>query len=200
MILLKSKMFLISIIVISIVNACQSSAETPAATATPPGQMETQVAATIYAGQTSTIVAEQAFHATLTAVFPTLTDTPVPTPTPNVFMVNIPASACWMNSEVEVRMGQIVLITASGTVNTWGGRAGSSSGPDGQAGICGAVQCPKQGVGYGALIGRLEDLPTFFVGNKYEFVATMDGQLYFTVNDWECNDNSGEYRVVVTMR
>jgi hypothetical protein len=53
-------------------------------------------------------------------------------------------------------------------------------------------------VGYGALIGRLEDLPTFFVGTMLRFAAAMDGQLYFTVNDWQCEDNSGAFNIVIT--
>jgi len=56
-----------------------------------------------------------------------------------------------------------------------------------------------QGVGYGALIGRVEDLKPFFVGPYIEFVATKDGQLYFTVNDWECDDNSGAFELVITV-
>jgi hypothetical protein len=103
-----------------------------------------------------------------------------------------------MNSEISLRAGQTVVIRASGEVNTWDGRAGSSGNPNGQAGICGAIQCPLQGVGYGALIGRLEDLPTFLVGTMLRYTASTDGQLYFTVNDWKCEDNSGVFEVLIT--
>jgi hypothetical protein len=126
------------------------------------------------------------------------TETPEATPTPNAFHVSLPASACWMNSEITVRAGQTVVVRASGEINTWDGREGSSSDPNGQAGICGAIQCPLQGVGYGALIGRLEDLPPFFVGTTLRFTATKDGQLYFTVNDWKCDDNSGVFDILIT--
>ena len=160
--------------------------------------METEVAATIYADQTSTAAVEQAEKATLTAAVPTPTDTPEATPTPSAFHFSLPASACWVNSEITVRAGQTVVIRASGEVNTWGGRQGSNGNPNGQTGICGAIQCPLQGVGYGALIGRLEDLPPFFVGTTLRFTATKDGQLYFTVNDWECEDNSGVFDILIT--
>jgi hypothetical protein len=156
------------------------------------------VAATIYTDQTSTAVAEQAEKATLTAAVPLPTFTLEATPTPNAFHLSLPGSACWMNSEIIVRAGQTVVIRASGEINTWGGREGSSGNPNGQTGICGAIQCPLQGVGYGALIGRLEDLPTFFVGTMLRFTATKDGQLYFTVNDWQCDDNSGVFELLIT--
>jgi len=195
---MKIKIILFISLLAIVLSSCQSAVTTPTNTATPLGQMETLVAATIYAQQTSTAMAEQAFHATLTAAIPTQTDTPVPTPTPNSFTVRVLGSACWMDSGVTIQNGQKVLITASGTVHTWGGRNGSDSDPNGQTGLCGAIQCPKQGVGYGALIGRLEDQPTFFVGTKYEFTASQDGQLYFTVNDWECDDNNGVFQVRIT--
>ena len=160
--------------------------------------METRVAATIYTDQTSTAAAKQAEKATLTAAVPSPTPTLEVTPTPNAFHVRVPASACWMNSEIIVREGQTVVIRASGEANTWGGRAGSSGGPNGQTGICGAIQCPLQGLGYGALIARLEDLPPFFVGTMLRFSPAKDGQLYFTVNDWECEDNSGVFDILIT--
>lgn len=169
---------------------------TPTALPTPLGQMETQVAASIYADQTSTAIAEQAVEATLTAAVPSLTSTP----TASIFNVSIPASACWMNSEVNVITGQTVVISASGIVNTWSGKEISNGDPNGQPrNMCGAIECPLQGANYGALIGRLEDLETFLVGTETEFTATKDGQLYFTVNDWECADNSGTFELTITI-
>jgi hypothetical protein len=53
-------------------------------------------------------------------------------------------------------------------------------------------------VGY-SLIGQVEDLKPFYVGPYIEFVATKDGQLHFTVNDWTCQDNSGAFDLVVTI-
>lgn len=198
---MKTKTFLIWIILILLLTSCQSAAPTPLpSTSTPPGQMETMVAATIYVNQTSTASAEQTVEAALTAAVPPRTNTPVVTPTPDTFNVSVPASACWMNSEVNVRTGQTVVISASGMINTWGGREGSSGDPNGQTNICGAIECPVQGVGYGSLIGRLEDLKPFFVGTEFEFTATKDGQLYFTVNDWECEDNSGVFSLVITYK
>jgi hypothetical protein len=197
---MKAKTFLIWIVLLSVLVSCQTAEPTPLPpTPTPPGQLETRVAATIYANQTSTAATEHAEKSTLTAAVPSPTNTPEATRTPNAFYFSLPARACWVNSEITVRTGQTVIIKASGETNTWGGRQGSSSNPNGQTGICGAIQCPLQGVGYGALIGRLEDLPPFFVGIMYRFTATKDGQLYFTVNDWECDDNSGVFEIIITL-
>lgn len=178
---------------------CKSAATPPPAlTSTPVGQMETQIASTIYANETMTAGAEQARAATLTAAIPSPTVTPEATTTPDRFNFQLPADGCWVNSEIRVLAGQTAVIRASGNVNTWEGRAGSSSNPDGQKGLCGAIQCPLQGVGYGALIGRVEDGPSFFVGTMTRYTAEKEGQLYFTVNDWECEDNTGVFDIQIT--
>lgn len=195
---MKTKIFLICFALMMISVSCQSVVATPTSSPSPPGQMETMVAATIYADQTSTAATEKAVAATLTAAVPSPTHTPESTPTPHALHFSLPADACWMNSQISVRAGQTVVISASGVINTWDGREGSNGDPNGQKSVCGAIQCPQQGAGYGALIGRLEDLPPFFVGTTLRFTAAKDGQLYFTVNDWKCEDNSGFFDILIT--
>ena len=165
-------------ICVFVLAACQSAAPSPTST---PQSTDTPI-------PTSTATAT-----------PKPTNTPIPpTPTETVFNFSLPASACWVTSEVSVLTGQTVSITASGIVNTWGGNEISNGDPNGQsANMCGAIECPLQGANYGALIGRLEDLQPFLVGTKFEFTTTKDGELYFTVNDWECSDNSGHFDIVV---
>lgn len=202
-------MIFVSILAIAL-PSCQLATVTPISTPTPPGQVETKVAATVYAevtatasiliaNQTSTAAADRSpIQAALTADALTAAVRML-TPTAAVFNVRVPASACWMNSGIDVHTGQRVTVTASGIVNTYGGRDGSSNDPNGQNGDCGAIQCPLQGVGYGALIGRVDDGRTFLVGTNLEFVPTGDGQLHFTVNDWKCDDNSGVFNLVITI-
>lgn len=126
---------------------------------------------------------------------------PQDTSTGSTFDVNLPASACWMDSNVTVSAGQVVSIAAQGTINTWNGNQISFNDPNGQAeNICLDAKCPLQNVGYGTLVGRLEDLPAFRVGAVTEFTAQKSGRLSFTVNDWECTDNSGEFDLVVTVK
>lgn len=179
--------------VLILLSSCQSIAPTPE------GQTEAQVAATIYAEQAS-IGTSEAVKATLTSIAPVIS-TKTPTPTDTIFNFNLPASACWVTSGVNVLTGQTVSITASGIVNTWGGNEISNGDPNGQAtNMCGAIECPLQGANYGALIGRLADLQPFLAGTNYEFTATKDGELYFTVNDWECSDNSGTIEIVIEVK
>jgi hypothetical protein len=199
----------VSILTIAL-PSCQLATATPISTPTPPGQMETKVAATIYADVTATasiLIANQTstaavnrspFQAALTADALT-SAVRMLTPTAAVFNISLPADACWMNSGIDVHTGRRVTMAASGIVNTYGGRDGSSNDPNGQTGVCGAIQCPLQGAGYGALIGRVDDGKTFLVGTNLEFVPTRDGQLHFTVNDWECEDNSGVFDLVITI-
>ena len=198
---MKKRLVTLLLMVIVFSVACQSATSVPSPT--PAGQPETQIALAIHADQTSTVAADYANQTSIAegrkALFESaLTAVARPTSSAVIFDVSVPASACWMNSGVSVTTGKKVLITASGTVNTYGGREGSNNNPDGQInGICGAIECPVQGVGYGALVGRVEDRKPFFIGTNLEFVASWDGQLYFTVNDWECDDNSGTFDLTV---
>jgi hypothetical protein len=163
--------------------------------------METKLAATIFANQTATAVIEQAISMTLTAAVPTPTSTPPLAPTTNIFNINIAANACWVNTGLKVTAGQTIVITASGTANTWGGKDISNGGPDGQpTNMCGAVECPRIGANYGALIGRIGEGETFLVGSYLEFTASAEGDLYLTINDWECIDNLGSFNVTVTIQ
>ena len=200
----KTKTIFLYFISLTVIIACLSTTATespitpPSPTSIPPGQVETNVAATIFANETSTSAAAISPY-DVARTQAAMTQIARPTSSSQKYMVNVPANACWMNSNVDVLTGQTVTISASGIWNTNGGNEGSNSGPDGQKYICGAIQCPVQGVGYGALIGQLEDLKPFFVGRQTEFVATKDGQLHFTVNDWECDDNSGSFNLVITV-
>lgn len=125
--------------------------------------------------------------------------TPTATPAFDTYEVSVPAAACWMDSGVSVKTGQRVTIYASGIGNTNGGVEGSNSDPNGQQYICGAIECPVQGVGYGSLVAKLGSQKPFFVGTYFEFNASEDGTLSFTVNDWECDDNSGAFELKITV-
>ncbi|HMZ56470.1 MAG TPA: hypothetical protein PLT48_16585, partial [Nitrospira sp.] len=125
--------------------------------------------------------------------------TPTATAAFDTYQVSVPAAACWMDSGVSVKTGQRIAIFASGTSNTYGGNEGSNADPNGQQSICGAIECPVQGVGYGSLIGRVGDQKAFFVGTYLEFTATQDANLFFTVNDWECEDNNGTFDLKINV-
>ena len=136
---------------------------------------------------------------TATTPVPTSTVTATPTPASTTVTIQVPGSGCWIDSGIEFSVGDDVFFSATGRINTWGGRVGSSSDPDGHyKKVCGDVKCPLQGANYGALIGRIGDGETFLVGTSQEFKVSETGNLHLTVNDWECQDNSGEFTVVIT--
>lgn len=136
------------------------------------------------------------------AAAPTSQPSPAQSDTPqSVFNVSLPASDCWVGTNVTLTAGQVINITASGTINTWNENPISFNDPNGQAqNICVEANCPLPGSGYGTLVGRLGDLQPFRVGTAVEFTAQKDGELFFTVNDWECSDNSGTFELVVTIK
>ncbi|HLB48551.1 MAG TPA: hypothetical protein VJL59_16210, partial [Anaerolineales bacterium] len=76
---MKTKLAVALFVLAVLSEACQSS--TPTLPPTPAGLVETQVAATISAGQTSTAAIEQAVKLTLTAAVPSATNTLPPSPT-----------------------------------------------------------------------------------------------------------------------
>jgi len=113
--------------------------------------------------------------------------------------ITLPGDQCWMDTGVKINTEDQVFLSATGLINTWDGRVGSSNDPDGQyKKTCGDVKCPLQGADYGALLGRIGEEEAFLVGSRTNFSAQVDGNLYLTINDWDCSDNSGDFTVVVS--
>jgi hypothetical protein len=52
----------------------------------------------------------------------------------------------------------------------------------------------------GALIARVGNAPPIYLGESGDVRAANDGRVYFSVNDDYLMDNSGDYRVTVTIR
>ncbi len=195
---MKPRIVLLCLPFVLILAACAPATPTPAPTAA--GQLETQIAATILAEQAAAAATQQAKSLTLTAAVPTPTSTPPVAPTTNIFNIRIEASACWVNTGLTLTTGQTVTIDASGTANTWEGKDISNGGPDGQpANQCGAIECPHRGSQYGALIGRIGEGETFLVGSHLVLTVTEDGELFLTINDWECDDNLGGFNASITI-
>ena len=195
------KLFVPVSLFVLLLASCQTVTPPPTpadlSTATQAVDLVATAAAQDNANQTATAEARKSlFSSALTAdALTAAAVTPVP-----MFKVQVPANACWMNSDVTVTAGQKLTISASGSANTNGGVEGSTSGPNGQPYMCGGTKCPVIGVGYGSLIGRVEGGKAFFVGEKLEFVPDQDGVLSFTVNDWECDDNSGAFDLIITFQ
>ena len=52
----------------------------------------------------------------------------------------------------------------------------------------------------GALIGRIGNGAPVFLGERGQVSVPRSGRLYLSVNDDYLQDNSGEYRVMLTVR
>lgn len=193
---MKTRFNLTCLTFVLVLAACQPAA--PTDNPLPPGQEKTQAAATYFADQAAT---HQSLN--LTASAPTATETPLPpptaTPTPNIITIRIEASACWVATGLMLTAGQPIMIDAEGMANTWGGKDISNGDPDGQpANQCGAIECPLRGAQYGALIGKVGEAgETFLVGSHLEFTPPADGELFLTINDMVCTDNSGGFDVFI---
>jgi hypothetical protein len=112
--------------------------------------------------------------------------------------VSVQAKVDWTPSQVRVRRGDRVSITASGSVqlDKTGRR---SSSPDG-------VNSPDRDKlltsrPTGALIAVVgDDNDDFiYVGQRSEFTAARDGMLFLSVNEGDLSDNSGSYRAHVAV-
>lgn len=120
--------------------------------------------------------------------------------TPRDVTINVPANSRGTDTGINLRAGDQVTITATGSIIA-GRRAGSVSPNGGRAGfgaVLGAYPVPDAGVG--ALIGYIQ--PTnnqasqpFLVGSQQTITAQVDGRLILLINDDNVNDNSGSFSV-----
>ena len=118
--------------------------------------------------------------------------------------ISVPGESRGVDTAIDLRSGDQVTITASGSI-TAGRRAGVVS-PDGgrqsAAGVFGATTYPVASAGVGALIGYIlqtngQASQAFLIGSQSTFTAPVDGRLYLLVNDDNYGDNSGSFSVRV---
>lgn len=114
--------------------------------------------------------------------------------------ISVPGESRGVDTRIDLRTGDQVTITATGSV-TAGRRAGVVS-PDGgrqtAAGVFGASTYPVPTVGVGALIGYIlqsngQASQAFLIGSQSTLTVPVDGRLYLLVNDDNYSDNSGSF-------
>jgi hypothetical protein len=120
---------------------------------------------------------------------------------PREVTVEVPGTSRGVDTGVDVRAGDQISISATGTVIA--GRRIGEVGPEGArtsgfGAIIGTRPVPNYGPG--ALIGytRLTDgslSPPFFIGSNLLFNATQDGRLFLAINDDDYSDNGGSFTV-----
>jgi hypothetical protein len=104
--------------------------------------------------------------------------------------VSVASAADWTSTEIRVRRGQRISITAEGMVDLGGNRR---SGPEGVSVSDSRKLIPARPTG--ALIAVVgDDNDDFvFIGRASEFVSKHDGILFLSVNEGELKDNSGSF-------
>ena len=125
---------------------------------------------------------------------------PSPQGQPGQREVIVPGTSCWVRTGIEVIAGQRVVFSGSGEVQLSGnpadlsGVAGSRIGKE-------LRRSPLPGLA-GALIGRIGNRgEPFGIGDQRQALGMPDsGELFLGINDDNCRDNRGEYRVRIDVR
>jgi Ca2+-binding EF-hand superfamily protein len=113
--------------------------------------------------------------------------------------VTVPSTVRWYDSGIEVRAGDVIAYRATGTVRMSLGNENDRATPAGSVSGRRAADAPLKDKPAGALIARIGSGAPIFLGENGEVRAANSGRLYFSVNDDYLMDNSGDYRVTVTI-
>ena len=112
--------------------------------------------------------------------------------------VSVPANQCWTNTGIIVAHDQLVAFEGSGEIQL-------SADRNDVAGVGGSKigryvrNAPMRGVLAGALLGRIAYGRPFGIGDQRQaLLMPDDGDLFLGINDGDCGDNSGEFRVQIS--
>ena len=116
----------------------------------------------------------------------------------NERVVNVYADSQGVDAGIDLRQGQSVTVSATGTIYSRGTGAISPEGNHRYDSM--ANNLPVSDAAFGALVGyiRTTDGRTtqpFFIGNQQTITSPADGRLFLMVNDDNMRDNSGNFRV-----
>jgi EF hand domain-containing protein len=113
--------------------------------------------------------------------------------------VQVPSNQRWYDTGIDVRSGDIIDFRATGTIrmSTNGNDSASPSGAwNGRT----ADNAPFRDRPAGALIGHIGNGAPIFMGDNGRVNVATTGRLYLSVNDDFLQDNTGEYRVMISVR
>jgi Ca2+-binding EF-hand superfamily protein len=125
---------------------------------------------------------------------------PVGTTGSSAIEVLVPSTQRWFDTGIDVRAGNVVDFRATGTIRMSSGNDNDNASPAGASSGRRADNAPFRDQPAGALIGRIGNGSPLFLGERGEVTVRNTGRLYLSVNDDYLNDNSGEYRVTITVR
>ncbi len=115
-------------------------------------------------------------------------------------IVRVDPKLRWTDTGLDVQAGDTITFDAEGSMDlSIGGNDAST--PAGARSGRKAADAPLQQEVAGGLIARIGDAAPLFVGARRTINrAPVSGRLYLGVNDDHLDDNSGEYRVSVTIQ
>jgi hypothetical protein len=130
--------------------------------------------------------------------------------------ITVPGDAGWVDTGLDVRAGEELLISASGEVSLQRGNPAAAAGPAGLDLL--TVDQPLPNENFGALIGKVaqfvasrldedtggevrdEIFVLFVIGSERTMSVPIKGRLYLGVNEKATRDNGGEFAVVISRR
>jgi len=110
--------------------------------------------------------------------------------------ISVPSNQQWVATGLNVRKGDSLTITATGTVQL-SGDADDTATPTGSTKGRYAQNAPLPAVLAGGLIGKIGNGKPFGIGSNATFSAPDTGQLFLGVNDDGMGDNQGAYQVTI---
>lgn len=113
-------------------------------------------------------------------------------------VVNVNATERWTDTGIDLRVGDVLRLTSTGTVRL-SGNSNDSANPGGANRRADNAPMPNHPAG--ALIARISNGSPFFIGDGTNINrVTTAGRLYLSVNDDHQADNSGMFRVTIIVR
>ena len=118
----------------------------------------------------------------------------------NAINIVVPSTQRWFDSGIDVRAGEVVDYRATGTIRMSTGDTNDNASPAGAVSGRRADNAPFRDRPAGALIARVGNGTPLFLGERGQISIANTGRLFLSVNDDYLQDNSGEYRVTITVR
>lgn len=117
----------------------------------------------------------------------------------NSNLVYVDGDQRWTDTGIDVQAGQIIAVDAQGSVQLSADRNDTAT-PAGSRTGRKAPEAPVREGPAGGLIARVGNGAPTFLGARGTMRAPISGRLYLSVNDDYLGDNSGDFRVNVSVR
>ena len=114
-------------------------------------------------------------------------------------LVYVDGNQRWTDTGIDVQAGQTIVVDAQGSVQL-SNNANDTATPAGARAGRRTTNLPVEQGPAGGLIARVGNAGPTFLGARGTMRAATSGRLFLGVNDDYLDDNSGEYRVNVTVR